>query len=61
VSEARSAVSFAPSEGPVLQLSSSEEVDVLIIETGEFEDSPPHSSALSCWDVVTPAVAKLKD
>lgn len=44
--EALSAVSFAPSEGPVLMLSSSEEVGVLSIEPGEIEDSPPRDPAL---------------
>lgn len=59
VSEACSAVSSAPSEGSVLQLTSSEEVDVLSIKAREFEDSPPHSPAFEeLLEVVTRTVAK---
>lgn len=59
VSEACSGVSSAPSEGLVLQLTSSKEVDVLRIKAREFEDSPPHSSAFEMLlEVVTRTVAK---
>lgn len=43
--EAHSAVSSAPSEGSKFQLSSSEEIDVLSIKAGDFEDSPPQVPA----------------
>lgn len=62
VSEACSGVSSAPSEGLVLQLTSSKEVDVLRIKARELsrhEDSPPHSSAFEMLlEVVTRTVAK---
>lgn len=37
--EVRSAVTSAPNEAPVLQLSSSEELDVVSIETGDTGDT----------------------
>ncbi|XDV43148.1 hypothetical protein PO909_011671 [Leuciscus waleckii] len=44
----------------MLRLSASEEVDVLSIEAGEMEDSPPHPPAYEeLLEVVTHAVAKL--
>ncbi|CAM4711688.1 unnamed protein product [Leuciscus chuanchicus] len=56
--EARVAVSSPPMEAPILQLSSSEELDVVSIEA-ESEDSPPQSHAFEeLLDVVTRAVQK---
>lgn len=44
----------------MLQLSTSEEVDVLSIEAGEMESPPPHPPAYEeLLEVVTHAVAKL--
>lgn len=58
--EAHSAASSALSESPMLILSSSEEVDVLSNEAGDFEDSPPLSPAYEeLLEVVTRAIAKL--
>ncbi|CAM4623010.1 unnamed protein product [Leuciscus chuanchicus] len=57
--EARAAVSSPPMEAPILQLSSSEELDVVSIEA-ESEDSPPQSHAFEeLLDVVTRAVHRL--
>ncbi|CAM4558277.1 unnamed protein product [Leuciscus chuanchicus] len=57
--EARAAVSSPPMEAPILQLSSSEELDVVSIEAGS-EDSPPQSHAFEeLLDVVTRAVQRL--
>lgn len=39
--KAHSAAPSAPSESPMLALSSSEEVDIVIIEAEDLEDSPP--------------------
>ncbi|XDV52010.1 hypothetical protein PO909_020792 [Leuciscus waleckii] len=59
-SEARSAASSACNEDLMLELSGSEELDILSIEAGECEDSPPHSLAFKeLLEVVTQAVAKL--
>ncbi|CAM4732680.1 unnamed protein product [Leuciscus chuanchicus] len=44
-SEARAAVSSAQAEVPILQLSSSEELDVVSFGTGDTEDSSPQSPA----------------
>lgn len=53
-------VSSPRSEGLVLQLSSSEELDVLSIDAGYVEDSPPHSPAYEeLVEVITLAVAML--
>lgn len=55
-----SAVSATQSEGPVLQLSSSSEVDVLSIEPGDLKDSSPQSPIYEeLVEVVTRAVARL--
>ncbi len=48
-SEARPAVSSPQREGQVLHLSSSEEGDVMIVDTEETTDSPPQSLARSSW------------
>ncbi|CAM4566361.1 unnamed protein product [Leuciscus chuanchicus] len=57
--EARTAVSSPPMEAPMLQLSSSEELDVVSVEA-ESEDSPPQSHAFEeLLDVVTRAVHRL--
>ncbi|CAM4555428.1 unnamed protein product [Leuciscus chuanchicus] len=57
--EARIAVSSPPIEAPILQLSSSEELDVVSIEA-ESEDSPPQSHAFEeLLDVITRAVDRL--
>ncbi|XDV54162.1 hypothetical protein PO909_022516 [Leuciscus waleckii] len=57
--EARVAVSSPPIEAPILQLSSSEELDVVSIEA-ESEDSPPQSHAFEeLLDVITRAVDRL--
>ncbi|CAM4662369.1 unnamed protein product [Leuciscus chuanchicus] len=57
--EARAAVSSPPMEAPILQLSSSEELDVVSVEA-ESEDSPPQSHAFEeLLDVVTRAVHRL--
>ena len=57
--EARVAVSSPPMEAPVLQLSSSEELDVVSVEA-EPEDSPPQSHAFEeLLDVITRAVDRL--
>ncbi|XDV31836.1 hypothetical protein PO909_002785 [Leuciscus waleckii] len=57
--EARAAVSSPPMEAPILQLSSSEELDAVSIDT-ESEDSPPQSHAFEeLLDVVTRAVERL--
>jgi len=53
-------VSSALGEAPVLQLSSSEELDVVSIETGDTKDSPPHAPAYEeLIEDLTRAVAKL--
>ena len=59
--EARSAASSARVESPMLELSASEEVDVLSIEGGDFgDDSPPHVPAYEeLVEVVSRAVARL--
>lgn len=58
--EACSAASSTLSEGPVLMLSSSEELDVLSIEAGGIEDLPsPSPSYEEPVEVITRAVAKL--
>ena len=58
--EARAAASSVPREEPMLELSGSEELDILGIEAGECERSPPHSPAYEeLLEVVTRAVAKL--
>lgn len=58
--EASSAASSTPSKSLMLGLSSSEEVDVLSIEVGDFKDSPPFFTAYEeLLEVVTHAVAKL--
>lgn len=50
----------AQSEGPMLQLSSSKEVDVFSFKTGEIEDLPSHSPVYEeLVEVVTQTVAKL--
>lgn len=59
--EARAAASSAPVEEPMLELSGSEELDILGIEAGKCENSPPHSPAFEeLLEVVTRAVEKLK-
>lgn len=58
--EARSVVTSAPSEAPVLQLPSSEELDIVSIETGDTEVSSLQSSACEeLVEVITRVVAKL--
>lgn len=58
--EACSAVSSTPSEAPVLQLSISEELDFISIETGDTEDSSLQNPACEeLMEVITHAVAKL--
>lgn len=58
--EASSAASSTPSENLMLGLSSSEEVDALSIEAGDFKDLPPFSTMYEeLLEVVTRAVAKL--
>ncbi|ROL54738.1 hypothetical protein DPX16_3891 [Anabarilius grahami] len=60
VAEARAAVSSPRRETPTLNISSSEEVDVVSVETG---DEDPPSSSPACeelLEVVTRAVDKLK-
>lgn len=47
--ESHSVVSSALSEALVLQLSSSEELDVVSIEAGDVEDSSPHTPMRSLW------------
>ncbi|CAM4528872.1 unnamed protein product [Leuciscus chuanchicus] len=57
--EARAAVSSPLIEAPILQLSSSEELDVVSVEA-ESEDSPPQSHAFEeLLDVITRAVDRL--
>ncbi|CAM4607827.1 unnamed protein product [Leuciscus chuanchicus] len=57
--EARVAVSSPPMEAPILQLSSSEELDVVSIDA-ESEDSPPQSHAFEeLLDVITRTVERL--
>ncbi len=57
---ARPAVSAPQREGQALRLSSSEEVDVMGIDTDETVDSPPQSIAYEeLVEVVTRAVVKL--
>ncbi|CAM4576079.1 unnamed protein product [Leuciscus chuanchicus] len=57
--EARVAVSSPPMEAPILQLSSSEELDIVSIDA-ESEDSPPQSHAFEeLLDVITRAVERL--
>ncbi|KAK2869830.1 hypothetical protein Q8A67_024222 [Cirrhinus molitorella] len=59
-SEARAAVSSPPREDPALHLSSSEEVDVMSVDTEETVSSPPQSLAYEeLVEVVTRAVSKL--
>jgi hypothetical protein len=60
--EARPAASSARVEDPMLELSASEEVDVLSIEGGDFgDDSPPRVPAYEeLVEVVSRAVAHLK-
>ncbi len=59
-SEVRPAVSSPRREGQVLHLSSSEEVDVMSVDTEETADSPPQSLAYEeLVEVVTHTVAKL--
>lgn len=44
----------------MLQLSSSEDLDVVSIDAEDFEDSPPHTPAYEeLMEVMTRAVAKL--
>lgn len=59
--EARDAASSARGEGPMLELSASEDVDVLSIEAGDVEaHSSPHVPAYEeLVEVVTRAVARL--
>lgn len=58
--EACSASSSISSESQMLELSSSEEMEVLSIEAGEIEDSQPSSPAYEdLFDVVSREVAKL--
>ncbi|CAM4618530.1 unnamed protein product [Leuciscus chuanchicus] len=57
--KARVAVSSPPMEAPILQLSSSEELDIVSIDA-ESEDSPPQSHAFEeLLDVITRAVERL--
>ena len=57
---ARSAASPSQVEAPMLQLSSSEELDVVSIDTGDYESSPAHTSVdEELLEVLTRAVAKL--
>ncbi|CAM4622583.1 unnamed protein product [Leuciscus chuanchicus] len=57
--EARVAVSSPPMEAPILQLSSSEELDIVSIDA-ESEDSPPQSHAFEeLLDIITRAVERL--
>ncbi|ROL47279.1 hypothetical protein DPX16_6459 [Anabarilius grahami] len=59
-SEARAAASSTRGESPVLQLYSSEEVDVLSIEAWDIEDSPYLTPAYEeLVEVITRAVSKL--
>ncbi|XDV14274.1 hypothetical protein PO909_002450 [Leuciscus waleckii] len=55
--EARAAVSSPQAEAPVLQLSSSEELDVVSIGTGDTEDSSPQSPAWVLSTLVGPEQA----
>lgn len=58
--EARFVSSSIPSESLMLELSSSEELEVLSIEAGDIEDSPPSSPAYEeLVEVVSWEVAKL--
>jgi hypothetical protein len=58
--EARFAVSSPRAEAPMLQLSSSEELDVVSVETGDIEDSSSHSPEHEeLMEVLTRAVSKL--
>lgn len=60
-SEAYNAASSNLGEDPMLEMSGSEEVDVLSIEAGETEESPLQSPAFEeLLDVVTKEVANLK-
>lgn len=43
--EAHVVVSSIPGEAPVLQLSGSEELDIVSMDPGDVEDSPPHTPA----------------
>lgn len=51
--------SSAPSEVPVLQFYSSEELDVVSIDDEDVEDLPPHYPAYEDLEVVTRAIARL--
>lgn len=58
-SEAHATASSTLDENSMLELSSPENLDVLSIEAGEIEDSPPQSPAFEeLLEVVTRAVAK---
>lgn len=58
--EARSTASSTLSENPMLALSSFEEVDIVSIEAGESDDSPPVSPDYEeLVEIVTHSVAKL--
>jgi len=58
--EARIEVPSIPSEAPVLQLSGSEELEVVCMDPGDVENSPLHSPAYEeLMEFVTHAVAQL--
>lgn len=58
--ETRAVVSSPQSESLMLQLSSSEELDVLSTDAGKVEDLPPHSPAYKeLVEFITHAMAKL--
>lgn len=58
--EVCSAVSSAPGGAPFLQLSNSEKLDVVSIEVGDIEESPPSTHTYEeLLKVVTHAIARL--
>lgn len=58
-SEAHTVVSSTLGEAPVLQLSRSEELDIVSVDAGDVEDSPPHSPAFE--ELVEVGLALLPD